>query len=177
MGRSLFAAAAAAALVTACSSMGTDGAMAGLEMPADPTPEQRNAYVAMAASSDMYEIQSGQLAASRAQNAAVRSFGQMLVAHHTDTTQQLTAAAQASGAPMPAGMLPLHAELLSRLQAQSGAEFDRTFKMQQVMAHEMALALHRNYASNGDTPALRTVAAAATPIIQQHLTQARQLPR
>jgi putative membrane protein len=46
---------------------------------------------------------------------------------------------------------------------------------QQVTAHEMALSLHQNYASSGDTPALRKTAQAAVPIIQQHLTTAQQL--
>lgn len=36
-------------------------------------------YMTMAASSDMFEIQSGQLAQRMSQNTAIRSFGQMLV--------------------------------------------------------------------------------------------------
>jgi putative membrane protein len=175
--RNLLFAAAASLSFAACSSAQMDSAAAGLAMPADPTPEERGPYVMMAASSDMYEIQSGQLAQQRSQNGQVRQFGAMLVQHHTQTTQQLMAAAQASGTPMPSGMMPLHAEMLRRLQAASAADFNRMFQMQQVMAHEMALALHRNYGQNGDAPALRQTAMAATPIIQQHLNQARTLPR
>jgi putative membrane protein len=37
----------------------------------------------------------------------------------------------------------------------------------------MALALHSTYARDGDTPALKQAAAAATPIVQQHLDQIR----
>ena len=175
----LLAAGAAAALLAGCSSMGGEAGdtLAGLTMPADPTPEQRVPYVAMAASSDMYEIQSGQLAQQRAQNPSLRTFGGMLVQHHTQTTQQLTAAARASNTPVPMQMMPLHAMMLERLRAQTGANFDRAFVAQQIMAHEMALNLHRNYSQAGDTPALRATAAAATPIIQSHLDQARQLPR
>ncbi|HEX8193758.1 MAG TPA: DUF4142 domain-containing protein [Allosphingosinicella sp.] len=175
--RNLLLAAAASLSFAACSSAEMDSAAAGMAMPADPTPEQRAPYVMMAASSDMYEIQSGQLAQQRSQNGQIRQFGAMLVQHHTQTTQQLMAAAQASGTPMPTGMMPLHAEMLRRLQAASASEFDRMFQMQQVTAHEMALALHRNYAQNGDAPALRQTAMAATPIIQQHLTLARNYRR
>jgi putative membrane protein len=46
---------------------------------------------------------------------------------------------------------------------------------QQVQAHQMALALHGNYARSGDTASLRAVAATATPIVQQHLQRAREL--
>jgi putative membrane protein len=141
----------------------------------DMTPTQRGPYVEMAAASDLYEIQSGQLAQSRAQNAAVRDFGRMLVEHHTGTTQQLAAAATAAGTPPTPDLMPMQAQMMSELQGASGAEFDRVFLRQQVQAHQMALALHRNYADNGDTPALRAVASAAVPIIQQHLDRARQL--
>ena len=66
-------------------------------MAGDPTPTARAAYVEMAAASDMFEIQSSQLARSRAQNPAIREFAQMMIDHHTQTTQQLRAAAQAAG--------------------------------------------------------------------------------
>ena len=170
----LLAAAASAALVSGCASMEAGPAAAGT---ADLTPEERGAYVAMAASSDLYEIQSGQLAQQRAQRVELRQFGATLVAHHTQTTQQLMAAAQASGmSPPPPVLLPMHERMLSELQQASGSGFDAVFSRQQVMAHEMALNLHQNYARDGDAQPLRTTAAAAVPIITQHLAQARQLP-
>jgi putative membrane protein len=65
--------------------------------------------------------------------------------------------------------------MMAELRAASGADFDRVFIRQQVQAHEMALALHSNYAANGDTPALRAVASAAVPVVRQHLDQARRM--
>jgi putative membrane protein len=132
-------------------------------------------YMQMAASSDQFEIQSGQLASQMSQNQAVRSFGNLLVAHHTHTTQQLAAAAQAAGlAPPPPAMLPNHQAMLDQLRA-AGPNFDTAFRDVQVQAHQEALTLHQNYASGGDNPALRNVAGAAVPIIQQHLTAAQAL--
>ena len=175
----LLAAGAAAALLAGCSSMGGEAGdtLAGLTMPADPTPEQRVPYVAMAASSDMYEIQSGQLAQQRAQNPSLRTFGGMLVQHHTQTTQQVMAAARAAGMnPPPPALTSMQAQMIQELQsAPAGASFDRLYIRQQVPAHEMALALHSNYARSGDTPSLKAAAAGAVPIVTQHLNQARQL--
>jgi putative membrane protein len=129
----------------------------------------------MAASSDQFEIQSGQLASQMSQNQAVRSFGNLLVAHHTHTTQQLAAAAQAAGlTPPPPALMPNHQALLDQLRA-AGPNFDTAFKDIQIQAHQEALTLHQNYANGGDNPALRTVAAAAVPIVQQHLTTAQAL--
>ncbi len=142
----------------------------------DPSsPLAAPTYMQMAASSDQFEIQSGQLASQMSQNQAVRSFGNLLVAHHTHTTQQLAAAAQAAGlAPPPPAMLPNHQAMLDQLRA-AGPNFDTAFRDVQVQAHQEALTLHQNYASGGDNPALRNVAGAAVPIIQQHLTAAQAL--
>ena len=130
----------------------------------------------MAAASDLFEIQSSQLALTKAQNPAVRDFARMMVEHHTNTTNQLMSAAQASGMGMVTPQLmPMQQQMMTRLEAASGKAFDRTYMRQQVTAHEMALALHSNYAQNGDTPALKVVAAGAVPIVTQHLTQARTL--
>ena len=183
--RSLMIAAAASALMLGgCNTMGADGSAGASAsasgmgaMPADMTPSRAAAYVEIAASSDMYEIQSSQLALSQAQNAAIRSFAQMMVTDHTNTTQQLSAAASASGVSVPGAMLPMHAQLVARLQARSGADFDREYARQQLLAHQQALALHTNFAARGDAPALRAVAGTAVPVVTQHLNVVRQWPR
>jgi putative membrane protein len=174
MFRSLVIASAASLALAACA---TEGGMAGGTAAAagDMTPNQRSAYVQMAAASDLFEIQSSQLAVSRAQNPEVRAFAQTLIEHHTMTTQQLTAAATAAGTPPSPALMPMQAEMIAQLQGANGADFDRMYMRQQVPAHEMALALHQNYASKGDTTSLRTVAAAAVPIVRQHLDRARAL--
>jgi putative membrane protein len=173
MFRALLIASAASLALAACA---TDSDMAaGTAAAGDMTPEQRDAYVQMAAASDLFEIQSSQLATTRAQNPEVRAFAQMLIEHHTATTRQLTAAAAAAGSPPNPTLMPMQAEMIAQLQGANGAEFDRLYLRQQVPAHEMALALHQNYARNGDTASLRTVAAAAVPIVRQHLERARAL--
>lgn len=181
MPRFVFAAAAAAmTLLPGCAATdpGSDPASASAPAAGDATPEDRGAYVTMAAASDLYEIQSSQLALSKAQRPEVRQFAQMLVTHHTQTTQQVTAAATAAGlTPPPPQLMPMHAQMIAALEAASGASFDSAYLSQQVPAHEQALALHSNYARNGDAPALTAAAAAAVPIVQSHLDQARQLNR
>jgi putative membrane protein len=175
MSRSILLAAAAAVSISLSACAANEAAMEAASA-GDMTPTMRDAYVGMAAASDMFEIQSSQLARTRGQSQAVKDFAQMMIAHHTQTTAQLTAAARASGVTPPAPvLLPMQARMMDELRGASGAGFDRVYLTQQVQAHEMALALHGNYARNGDTPALQAVAQAATPIVQQHLDRARQL--
>lgn len=191
MRKLLFVAAASALAVAGCSSMMGERSMdgqtsasagasagAGMGMAGSRTPTNRTAFVQMAASSDMFEIQSSQMAMSRSQNPAIRQFAQMMVTDHTSMSQQLMAAAQASGMPpMSPRMMPMHANMLARLNASSGVAFDRAYASQQLTAHQMALALHSNYAARGDTPALRAVASTAVPVVSQHLNMVRQWPR
>jgi putative membrane protein len=100
----------------------------------------------------------------------------MLVGDHTTTTQQLMVAARSAGLnPPPPMLLPMQRDMMARLRAASGADFDRVYLDQQVQAHQTALSLHQNYAQNGDVPALRTVAGTAVPIIQGHLDRAQAL--
>jgi putative membrane protein len=77
---------------------------------------------------------------------------------------------------MPAPtLMPMQIQMLRELRRTNARNFDQVFFRQQVTAHEMALNLHQNYATSGDTPALKRTAQAAVPIIQQHLDKARQM--
>ncbi len=176
MTRALLLAAAAATSLSACMS-NTDGPMSGSSaMAADMTPEDRMNYVKMAGASDLFEIQSSQMALSKAQRPETRQYAQMLIQHHTQTTQATMAAARASGMnPPPPMLMPMQQRMMDELRRASAANFDRVYMTQQVPAHEMALALHTNYSQRGDTPALRQTAATAVPLVQQHLDQARRM--
>jgi putative membrane protein len=133
-------------------------------------------YLSTAASGDQFEIQSSQLAMQRSTNAAVRSLAQMLITDHGRMSQQMIAAAQAAGlTPPPPTLLPEHAQMLQQLQAAPAGSFDMSYRTLQVAAHQQALQLHQNYAASGDNAALRTVAAGAVPVIQQHLNMAQSL--
>jgi putative membrane protein len=141
-----------------------------------PTPNTAMPYAAAAASSDQFEIQSSQTALTKSQNAEVRRYAQMLIEHHTQTSATLARAAQEAGmAPPPPVLMPRHAAMLRTIQAAPADRFDRVYLTAQVPAHQEALALHQNYAANGDTPSLRTAAGAAVPFVQQHLTEAQSM--
>lgn len=172
---------AAAASLGACATNNNAEPMASNE-PAmaavDPAnPLFHPMYMTMSASSDMFEIQSSQLALQASQNQAVRNYANLMIAHHTATTQNLVNAARSVGlTPPPPAMLPMHQQMLDQLRgAGTGPSFDAAYKQGQIMSHQEALNLQTNYANGGDVPALRQVAAATAPIVQQHLQQAQQL--
>lgn len=178
MRATLLAAAAAALTLSGCQSMmGGNGALPAMAA-GDMTPEAALPYVMMAGASDLFEIESSRLAVQRARRPETRQYAQMLIQHHMQTSQQVMAAARASGLnPPPPRLLPMQQRMLTELRRASAGNFDAVYLRQQVPAHEMALALHRNSAERGDRAPLRTVAGTAVPIVTQHLQQARMMMR
>src|ERR1700748_1089669 len=132
-----------AALLTACQSTPPPAPPAPVDL---TNPLMAPGYLSQAASSDMFEIQSGQLALQASQNPGVRNFANMIIADHTRSTQMLMAAAQSAGVPPPPpAMLPPQQAMIDQLRsAGSGAAFDQTFQQMQIQAHQQALMLHQN---------------------------------
>lgn len=147
-------------------------------MPADAAmPANGQEYATMAAASDMYEIESSQLALEKTQNAEVREFAQMLVTDHQKSTADLQAAA---GQAQPAitvtpALNPEQQANMEALRGAAAADFDRVYIMQQIPAHEKALAMVQGYGANGDVEPLKQHATTVATPIQAHLQRAREL--
>jgi putative membrane protein len=172
--------AASAVTLTACASASMPMPGRGMSpmAPMAPmaTPTRAMDYARMAAASDLFEIQSSQVALQVSQNPETRRFAQMLIDHHTQTTATLMAAARSAGMSPPPPMLDgRKAAMIEQLRRTPAAQFDMAFLMQQVPAHQEALTLHSTYAQRGDNALLRGAAASAVPIVQQHLTMAQQM--
>lgn len=149
--------------------MANDGAMP-MDRGAMAMTESARAYMQMAHSSDMFEVESSRLALQMSRNETVRSFAQIMINDHTRMMQEMMAMGMDPNmASMP--MMPRHAQMLQRLQSAPASSFDMMYHQEQMMAHQEAVALHRNYASNGDNEALRAMAARAVPVVEGHLSQ------
>ena len=146
--------------------------MQGSLVPAKPAVD----YVANAASGDMLEIQTSQLALERSRNAPVRAFAEQMTKDHPSLSQALMTAARNSGVtPPPPALTARHADMLKMLGATAPAQFDAAYIKLQVAAHEEALALHRAYAASGDNTSLKSAAASAVPVVQGHLQHVQAL--
>ncbi|WP_149539980.1 DUF4142 domain-containing protein [Siccirubricoccus phaeus] len=76
-----------------------------------------------------------------------------------------------------AGLDQQHQALLQQLQGAPAARFEQLYLRQQVMAHQQAVDLFRNYAAAGEDANLRQWAAATLPALEEHLRMAQQLQR
>jgi len=124
------------------------------------------AYVAMAASIDLYEIQSAELALQRSQDPANRAFAQTALAAHEGTSAQLSLAGRRLNL-LPSPVLePEHQAMLDALR--TTPDFDNTYRAQQSILHREGVALHSSYAARGDSPTLRPVAKNAEAVMRRN---------
>jgi putative membrane protein len=166
-----------AAALAACASSETAMNAMGNSTPVSAAARTASLdYVTKAGASDMFEIQSSQIALQKAQNPEVRSFAQMMIDHHTSTSAQLMSAAKQAGlAPPPAALPADKQQKIAMLRNTPAASFDQTYMREQVAGHTEALALHQSFAQNGEVDPLRQVAHQAVPVVEGHLVQARRI--
>lgn len=129
------------------------------------------AYVAMASSIDLFEIQSAELALQRSRDAGNRTLAEMLIRAHKGTSAQLSFAGRRLNLLPSSTLLPQHQAMLDELAASS--DFDAAFRRQQWQVHQSALDLHGAYARAGDSATLRPVAANAARVVRGHLSHLR----
>ena len=135
-------------------------------------------FVQKVATSDMYEVQAGKIAAEKGQSDAVKQFGQQMVDAHTKTTEELTSIVKAKNlkVDLPSNLDAKHQKLIDDLNSVSAQEFDKTYAKQQVDAHQEAANLFKKYASQGDDADVKQFAQKTLPTIEHHLEEAKKLP-
>lgn len=131
-------------------------------------------FIRHASMSDLFEIQSGQLAETKAGSENARALGKKLADDHTAARQELMMLAQGAGinAEPPESLDERHQKMIDQLAAADGTEFDKTFATIQAQAHRESLALFQAYAANGDNEQLRAFAMKGIPVLQAHLDMA-----
>ncbi len=134
-------------------------------------------YLDKAAAGDSFEIQSSQAILKTTGNADIRSFAKTMIAAHEKSTNELrNAADKIKLAPGLPALTDDQQEQLGQLAAANGADADKLYLDMQRTAHKDALDLHQHYASDGDTPSLKAVAATIAPVVHSHLDMLDKLP-
>jgi putative membrane protein len=137
------------------------------------TPQDPAQFATMAASSNLLEIQSSNLALEQSETEEVRTFAEHMIEDHTAASEKMMTAAEADGVTVPAQMEDRHQAMLEDLAAAEGADFDALYLQMQVQAHEEAVALFDAY-DEADTN-LGAFAAETLPTLEEHLTEVQQL--
>jgi putative membrane protein len=147
-----------------------------LVSPAHAQSAKTKSFVQKAAAGDLFEIESGKLAASTSKSEAVRGFAQLMVTDHQKTSEELKTRLP-KGVGLPAGMGARNQAKIARLKLTRPGSFDRFYADYQVAAHKEAVKLFAGYAKSGDDVALKQWAASTQPVLREHLTMAVRLSR
>ncbi len=134
-------------------------------------------FVQKAAISDMFEIQSSQLALQKKADADTKPFAQKMMKDHKKTSSELKAMLKKGkiDAQIPTQLDAEHQAKLDQLKGMSGPEFDKAYDMAQQEGHQKAVALFEAYAQGGDNPQLKQWAAKTLPHLKQHMSMAEKL--
>jgi putative membrane protein len=136
-------------------------------VPPPPAAVSPAAFVATAASIDLFVVRACELALTRSTDARTRSLAGELREGHRGLAAQLSWAGRRLDALPAARLLPQDAEKLAWLDAQ--ASFDPAFLRQMKLAHRRSLALHAAFAARGQSPTLRPVAANGAAVERAHI--------
>ena len=141
-------------------------------------PRGDRKFIENAAESGMFEVQVGQVAASKASDPQVKSFAGMLVDQHTAANNELVKIANAKGVELPAA--PDHGQRrdIDKLGKRNGADFDEHFvKEVGVKSHEKTIKMFEKASKDVKDPELKAFIDKTLPALREHLAAAQKLPQ
>jgi putative membrane protein len=157
-------------------------------VPIDPAPtappveKMSDAQIAdVISSANQGEIEQAKQAQKKARNARVKKFAAMMIQHHGDAQKKLAAVTKklmlsSSPSALQSEVQSGGASVLDKLKTMTGADFDIAYMDAQVTQHEAVLdALDRKLAPQAETEEMRTLLSELRPVIEKHLTEARDI--
>jgi putative membrane protein len=135
-------------------------------------------FIEEAASSGMFEVQVGQLAASKATDANVKSFASMLVDQHTAANNELVKIANAKGVELPAAPKHSMRREIEKLGKKNGDAFDRDFVREVgIKDHKKDIKEFEKASKDVKDPELKAFIDKTLPTLREHLAAAEKLPQ
>ena len=145
---------------------------AGMPAGVRAAPLGEREFVAAAAVANRYEIQTAELALSRAGETRLKEFARTMLTDHKTALEELERAAKEADVAMPTGSAldQTHATKLASLESRKNpAEFDQAYRTDQVQVHQQTLTLLETYQRIGAKESLRVWAAKTLPAVRKHL--------
>jgi putative membrane protein len=133
-------------------------------------------FVKEAAISDMFEVQSSQLAQERG-NASEKPFAATMIKDHQKTSEDIKAMVSSGDvkAELPTALDSSHQSSLDKLKSLKGSDFSSRYDRDQVSGHKDAVSLFERYAKGGENAKLKDWADKTLPTLRHHLEMAQDL--
>ena len=133
-------------------------------------------FVKQAAISDMFEIQSSQVAQERG-NASEKTFAATMIKDHRKTSEDLKSMVSSGDvkAELPTALDSSKQSEIDKLKSLKGADFSSRYDEDQLSGHKDAVSLFERYSKGGDNPKLKDWADRTLPTLRHHLEMAQGL--
>lgn len=139
----------------------------------DDGPEGKNKTVLNEISySNKAEVEMGQLALSKATNASVKSFAQMMVNEHQKAQSDLDTIAENRNIDTPSDLKAADKATRDSISMLTGAKFDSAYMRSQVVAHTRTRNMFVAFRDSSTDAGLKTYVMRYLPGIQLHLAKA-----
>ena len=131
-------------------------------------------FVMKAAVGGMAEVQLGQLAQQKAQNADVKTFGNRMVTDHSKANDELKHLATTKGLALPTDLDSKNKKTADELSKKAGGAFDKAYMSDMVKDHEADVKEFEKAAKNAKDADIKNWASKTLPTLQEHLRMAQQ---
>jgi putative membrane protein len=133
-------------------------------------------FIEDAAKGGMFEVQSAQVAQSKATDPAVKDFAGTLLQDHQKANDELKQIAQSKGVQLPQKLDWGQGHELKKLKGEKGKDFDREFAQHSVKDHEKDVKKFEKAAKDLKDPDVKAWAEKTLPVLRKHLEMAQNLP-
>jgi putative membrane protein len=129
-------------------------------------------FMKMVSMGNHAEIEAGKLAASKATDSSVKSFGRSMMTEHQTAQDELEVLAANKKTEIPAGPDAAHVAMVAQMKNMSGRQFDSAYIHSQVSDHQKVLELFMNEQNNGKDQDVKNYADKFIMHIRMHLNRA-----
>lgn len=131
-------------------------------------------FATMVAQTDLAEIQVGNMALQKSNDPQVKQIAQKLVDDHTKTSTAMKEIAAKKGMTVPTETDAKHKALATKLQGESGKDFDKDFLAANSKDHHKVVSAFQKESTDGKDPDIKQFATQFLPAIQEHTTMIDQ---
>jgi putative membrane protein len=123
------------------------------------------------------QIALGELARSKAQTPEAKAFAQQMVNDFAKTLNELEKLAARQNVTVPSDLDNSQNEMKSKLESQSGKDFDKNYVHEEVKTHEQMVNLLEGAIQKAQNPAVKDFATVNLITARDHLDAARALAK
>jgi putative membrane protein len=129
------------------------------------------------AEANMAEVETGKVAAQKAQSDEVKKFAQHMVDDHGKMLQEVQQLAQSKGVDLPKSPNKKHQAAMKKLESASGEQFDKAYMSEMVKDHQDTVKKVEKMAKSSKDAEVKSAAQKALPDLKQHLQMAQDVAR